>query len=242
MKEKAKQLLGNVLKNRKSRFALLTVVALGIVVIMISTVFANVVLTYSIFNNSAVNATSPFDFVNGGNYATAHTLGILTNTLTAPPNQLSTTLAAIQYVNVEIYDVAEFDTAVLTATTDHVTTVTVPNAGAIAGSGLICAYAFISDFVPLTGTVAVAGEPAGCAAVTPAQGAASAACTAGTWVAGVATVNLLSGALVATPGTCNIAVGVAATTIVEYVSFAIYTNAAGAAVALNTVAIPVTAP
>lgn len=242
IKEKAKRLFKGALGNRRNKFATLGIIALGIVIIMITSGLANVVLTYVIYNNVAANVNSPFDFVNGGNYATAHTLGIYTGVITAPANQLTTTLAAIQYVTAEVYDVAEFDTVAVTTVTSHVTTVAVPVPVAVAGSGVVCAYAFISDYVPLTGGAAIAGEPAGCAAVTPAVGADAAACTVGTFVAGVATVNLLTGAITATPGTCNIAVGVAAGAIVEYISFAIYTTNVDVATALNTFTIPVTSP
>jgi len=203
---------------------------------------ATVVLSFNVFNNNAVNVASHYDFVSGGNYATAHTLGIITNTISAPANQISTTISGIQFANVEIYDVIEFDVSVATTTTSHVTSVSVVNPVVLTPGGVVCAYAFVSDAVPTAGTVAVAGEPAGCLAVTPTLGAIGSACTAGGSGTGVATVNLLTDAVTGTPGTCNVPTADAAGNILEYVSFAIYVNAAVAATPLNTVGINVGAP
>jgi hypothetical protein len=218
------------------------IVAAGIAILLVGTVMATVVLTYNINNNSAVNVNSHYDFVSGGNYATAHTLGIITNTISAPANQISTTLAGIQFANVEVYDVIEFDVSLATTTTSHVTAVSVVNAAAVAPAGVVCAYAFVSDAVPTAGTAAVAGEPAGCLAVTPTLGAIASACTVAGSATGVATINLLAGTVAGTPGTCNVANGAVAGLILEYVCFAIYVNAAVAATALNTVGIDVGAP
>lgn len=225
--------------NRKTRW-LMILVAVG-ALLMVGTVTADVVLSYVVFNNTAVNATSDYKFVNGGNYGTANGYGLITNTITAG-NQISTALSGIQDVNVEIYDVIEFDVAVATPTTSHVTTATVINPAVVAPANVVCAYAFVSDAVPTAGTVAVAGEPAGCGAVTPTLGAIGTACTAAGSGTGVATINLLSGAVVGTPGTCNLPTGAAVNDIIEYVSYAIYVTGAVAAGALNTIGIPVAAP
>jgi hypothetical protein len=221
-----------------------TFLMLAAMILVAGTVVADVVLTYNVFNNTGANAASPFDFVNGGNYGTAHALGLITTAYTAPANQVTTSLSGVEYVTAEIYDVIEFDTAVATATTYHITSASLVTIIGANPAGVVCAYAFLSDAAPSAGTVAVAGEPAGCGAVTPTLGARAAACTGATWVAGVATINLLTGGTVAnSPGTCNIATGVGAGTIAEYVSYAVYVNGAVAAgTALNTFGIPITAP
>jgi hypothetical protein len=213
-------------------------------VLVAGTVVADVVLTYNVFNNTGANANSPFYFANGGNYATANALGLITAAYTAPANQVTTTLSGVEYVNAEIYDVIQFETTVATATTEHITAASLVTIIGANPAGVVCAYAFVSDAVPTPGTVAVAGEPAGCAAVTPTLGALAPACNGGGSATGVATISLLTGAVVVgTPGTCNMNAGVGANTIAEYISFAIYVNAAvTAGTALNTFGIPVTAP
>jgi hypothetical protein len=237
-----KNVFGKAFKSRKTRFGILGVVAVFIVVAMIATGIANVVLTYVVFNNVAANATSQYDFVNGGNYGTANGLGLITNAITAPANQLTTTLSGVEYVTAEIYDVARFDTSAVTTTTSHVSAVTVVNSVVVAPANVVCAYAFVMDAVPGVGTVAVAGAPAGCGAVTPTIGATASACTAGGTTTAVATINLLAGTVVGTPGTCNIPTAAAAGLIIEYICFAIYTNGVVGAAALNTIGVTVGAP
>lgn len=221
----------------------LTILVSAAVLLMVGTVTADVVLTYSISNNTAANAASHYQFVNGGNYATAHDYGLITNT--AGVNDVSTAISGIQDVNVEIYDVVEFDTsaAPTATTTAHVTSAASITTAVGGLANVVCAYAFISDAVPTAGTVGVTGAPAGCGAVVPTIGAIAAACTGAGSATGVEAINLMTGATVSgTPGTCNMVANPAATAIIEYVSYAIYVTGAVAAGALYTVGINVGAP
>jgi hypothetical protein len=225
----------------KHRWVSVVIIA-GLIIALVGTVLGNVILTYNIFNNVAANANSHYEFVNGANYAAASALGVYTDVIPAVPTQVTTTLAGIQYANVEVYDVLAFEVELATTTTSHVTAVTVVNPAVIAVPGVVCAYAFVSDALPSAGTVAVAGEPVGCLAVTPTLGAIGTACTAGGSATGVATINLLSDVVTGTPGTCNVPTADASGNVLEYVSFAIYVNAAVAAAGLNTIGINVGAP
>lgn len=214
------------------------------VVLVAGVVVADVVLNYTTNTGVGANATGPFEFQDGGNYATAHGFGFITNTYpggSSPGVTLTTTISGISTVPVGMFDVNEFVTAVATTSTAHIGNVVVPSASVIAVAGVVCAYAFVSTAVPTPGSTAVAGQPVGCGATLPSLGALSAGCAGGT--ANVAAINLLAGTVTGSiAGSCVVASATAAGTIVLYVSYYISTNAAVVATTLNSFAIPVTLP
>jgi hypothetical protein len=216
-------------------------------------VVADVILTYSATTSIGANATDPFMFVNGGaEYTAAHTIGLLTTTCNgaactaAGGDTLAATLSGVLDVNVELLNVVNFavSSTTATATTYHVTAVNLVTPAAVVLANLVCAYAIVSNEIP-TGmsATAVPTEPAGCAAAVPTFGALSPACTPATSTAGYGIVDLKGGTVItAFTGVCNIAAGVATSTIVLYVSFALYTTGAIAATPLNTIGIQISAP
>lgn len=225
--------------DRRSPF--LTILVSVAVLLMVGTVAADIVLTYSIANNTAANAANHYEFVNGGNYVNAHDYGLITNT--AGTNDISTALSGITDVNVEIYDVVEFDTDGGAPTTSHVDAASVITTTVGALANVVCAYAFVSDAVPTAGTVGVTGATGGCGAVVPTIGAIAAACTAAGSATGVETINILTGVIVSgTPGTCNMPAGPGAGEIIEYISYAIYVTGAAGVGALYTIGMDVGAP
>jgi hypothetical protein len=228
----------------KSRVRWLSVLT-GLAVVLVSgVVVADVVLNFTTNTGVGANASAPFEFQNGGNYATAHGFGFITSAFTggsSPGVGVTTTINGIATVPVSMFDVNELVTAVLTTSTAHIGNVFVPSASVIAVAGVVCAYAFVSTAVPSAGAVAVAGAPVGCAATVPTLGALSGGCTGG--AANVAAVNLLAGTVTGSiAASCIVPSATAATTIVLYVSYYIATSGAVAATALNSFAIPITLP
>jgi hypothetical protein len=217
------------------------------VVLVSGTVVADVVLVFTVSHNLGVNATSPFQFQGGANYATANALGFVTNTYpgvaTTTGVTVTTTIKGVVSVPVQLYDVTEFATSVLLPAKATYSNVNVPAATALTPANVVCAYAFVSTALPSFGPTGVAGAPAGCSATMPALGAVSTGCGA-TATAQTAVVNLLTGAVTGTSiGTansgCTTALNTAASTVVLYVSYAITTSGAVSATALNAFTIPV---
>ena len=139
------------------------------------------------------------------------------------------------------FDVTELATGTTLGANGAIANVVVNGASTITVTNLVCAYAFISTAVPSLGSTAVAGAPAGCSANVPTLGTVSTGC-GGTATAQVATVNLLTGAVTGSIGGagCTVASGTLAGVVVLYVSYAITTNGAVAATALNSFSVPVT--
>jgi hypothetical protein len=217
-------------------------VGLGVILVA-GSVVADVVVAYAASNGVGPNTGSPFRFQQGGNYAAANAVGVITNTYPGGGSNgpaVTTTLNGISSVPVMQFDVTEFATAILTTRTGTLANVNVPAPVGVAPAGVVCAYAFVSTAVPTLGTTGVAGAPAGCSATLPTLGAVSAGCVGGSAVTAV--VNLLTGAVSGTTlaGACTVPVGTAAATIVLYISYAITTNAAVVATSLNTFTVPVT--
>lgn len=208
------------------------------------TVLADVVLSYSDNNGLGANAASPLVFQNGGNYATAHSLGIATNAYAVGSNgpTVTTTISGVSGVPVEALNVTELATGSTLGAALHLGNVATVGASTLTPANVVCAYAFISTAAPALGTIGVAGAPAGCAATVPALGQVSAGC-GGSATAQVATVNLLTGAItgsIATAG-CTVASGTISGVVILYVSYAVTTNGAVAATALNAFQVPVVA-
>jgi hypothetical protein len=206
------------------------------------TVVADVVLAYTANNGVGANASSPFQFQGGGNYVAANALGFITNVYPsgATGPMVTTTVSGVQSVPSEMFDVTEFATAKVMPRAGAVANVNVPSPTIIAVAGVVCAYAFVTTAFPAFGGAAVAGAPAGCSATVPTLGAVAAGCGAG-GSAALATINLLTGVVTGTiAGACTVASGTAANVIVLYISYAITTNAAVVATALNTFTVPVT--
>ena len=87
------------------------------VVLVSGTVVADVVLAYTANTSVGANAAGPFQFANGGNYASANAIGVVANVYpgagTTGPT-VTTTLHGIQSVPVQIYNVTVFETIALT--------------------------------------------------------------------------------------------------------------------------------
>jgi hypothetical protein len=214
------------------------------VILVSGTVLADVILAYTANNSIGPNATSPFLFKQGGDYATATALGVATDAFPGALTSgvtVTTTLAGIQSVPVGLIDVNEFGVgAASTPAAAVINTPYVPSPSVVAITGVVCAYAFISNGAPAFGVAGVAGAPAGCGATLPTVAATSAGC--GASAAAVAIVNLLSGTISGAL-TCNVASGTAASTTLLYVSYWVTTNAAVAGTtSVNAFVIPVTLP
>lgn len=207
------------------------------------TVLADVVLSFTASNGVGVNASSPFVFQNGANYAAANGLGVATNTYTAGTSgpTVTTTINGINGVLVAEFDVTEFATATTLGATGTPTNVVVPSATTLTPANVVCAYAFVSTAKPSLGSTAVTGAPAGCTATVPALGTVSAGC-GGSATAQVATVNLLTGTISGSiaGASCSVAKGTLSGVIVLYVSYSIQTNGAVSATSLNAFQVPVT--
>jgi hypothetical protein len=215
---------------------------LGILLVS-GTVVADVVLSYAANNGIGINASSPFIFQNGGNYAAAHGLGITTNAYAVGSSgpTVTTTVSGVNGVPVAAMDVTEFATGTTLGANGTIANVQVVSATSLTPANVVCAYAFVSTAKPSLGSTAVAGQPAGCSATVPTLGAVSAGC-GGSAAAAVATVNLLTGAVSGTIGTagCVAAKGTLSGVIVLYVSYAITTNGVVTATSLNSFQVPVT--
>jgi hypothetical protein len=217
------------------------------VVLVSGTVVADVVLVFTVNHNLAANATSPFQFQGGANYATAHALGFVSNSYpgvaTTTGVTVTTTISGVASVPVELFDVTEFATSVILPAKATYSNVNVPAPSALTPANVVCAYAFISTALPTFGPTGVAGAAAGCSATMPTLGAVSSGCGASA-TAQTAVVNLLTGAITGTSiGTansgCTTALSTAASTTVLYVSYAITTTGAVSATTLNAFTIPV---
>ena len=221
----------------------LSVLATLGVVLLSATVVADVVLSFTVSNGVGANASSPFVFQNGGNYAAAHGLGVATNVYAAGTSgpSVTTTINGVNGVLVAEFDVTEFATATTLGATGSINNVVVPSASSLTPANVVCAYAFVSTAKQSLGSTAVTGAPVGCAATSPALGAVSAGC-GGSATAQTATVNLLTGAVSGSIGGagCSVASGTLSGVIVLYVSYSISTNGAVAATSLNTFQVPVT--
>lgn len=226
----------------KSGRWLSVLVASGVILVS-GTVIADVVLAYTANNNVGTNTGSPFQFVQGSNYASANGMGFVTNAYPAGTSgpTVTTTINGVSSVPVLLFDVTEFSTAKTLTTTAHVSNVNVPAPSILAVAGVVCAYAFVSTATPSLGTTGVAGAPAGCSATLPSLGTLSAGCTGGT--ASTVVVNLLTGAITGTiAGSCVVPTGTLTGVVVLYVSYAITVNATVTATALNAFTVPITMP
>jgi hypothetical protein len=219
-------------------------ILVGCGVLLVSgTVIADVVLAYTDNNSVGTNTTSPFQFVQGSNYASANGMGFVTNAYPAGTSgpTVTTTINGVSSVPVLLFDVTEFATGKVLTTSAHVSNVNVPAPSVLTPAGVVCAYAFISTAAPSLGTTGVTGAPAGCSATMPALGSLSAGCTGGT--ASTVVVNLLTGVITGTiAGSCTVPTATVSGVTVLYISYAITVNAAVTATTLNAFTVPITMP
>ena len=216
---------------------------LGVAVVLVSgSVVADVVLTYVANTGVAANATSPFAWAEGSNYATAAGFGFATTSFpgggTFGPS-MTTTLAGVEDVNVELVNINTFtlastlpsgDTAVLGGMLTSGAPTTVAN--------VVCAYAIITAYVPATSGTSVSGAPAGCGAFVPTStGTVGAGCTGTPY----AVVNLLTGAIGTDTigGACSLTSSTSAPATILYVSFAIYTDGTVSGASMASFSVPV---
>ncbi len=200
---------------------------LGVAVVLVSgSVVADVVLTYVANTGVAANATSPFAWAEGSNYATAAGFGFATTSFgggTSGPS-MTTTLAGVEYVNVELVNINTFILANTLPSGDTATLGGILTSGApTTVGGVVCAYAFITGYVPSTSGSPVSGAPAGCGAFVPGStGTLGAGCTGTPY----AVVNLLTGSIGTDTigGACSLTSSTSASATILYVSFAIYTD------------------
>ncbi len=232
----------NAAVRRRKPVRWLPILAILGILLASGTVLADVVLSYSAENGLGANATSPFLFQNGGNYAAAHSLGIATNAYasgTSGPT-VTTTISGVVGVPVEAYNVTQLATGTTIPAATTFGNVLAVNPSTLTPTNVVCAYAFVSTAAPSPGTTGVSGAPTGCSATVPTLGLVSTGC--GTHAtAQVATINLLTGAIngsIATSG-CTVASGTASGVIVLYVSYAVTTSGAVTATSLNTFQVPV---
>jgi hypothetical protein len=218
------------------------------VILVSGTVVADVVLVFTVDHTLGANASSPFQFQGGANYAAANALGFVSNSYpgvaTTTGVTVTTTISGVASVPVELFDMTEFATSVKLPAKATFANVNVPAATTLTPSNVVCAYAFVSTALPSFGTGAIAGAPAGCSATLPTLGAVSAGCGASA-TAQTAVVNLLTGVVtgtsIGTPNSgCTTALNTAAGTTVLYVSYAITTTGAVTTTSLNSFTIPVT--
>ncbi len=203
---------------------------LGVAVVLVSgSVVADVVLTYVANTGVGANAASPFEWGEGSNYATASSFSLATTSFPGGGNSgptMTTKLAGIQDVNVELVDINVFNLASTLPTGDTAALGSILSSGAPGSvANVVCAYAIITDYVPTTSGTAVTGAPAGCGAFVPANsGTLGAGCTTSAF----AVVNLVTGTIGtnAIGGACSITSSVSGPATILYVSFAIYTDGA----------------
>jgi hypothetical protein len=210
-------------------------VAAGIVLVT-GTVVADVVLSYVATNGIGGPGNSPFQFQNGANYAGAHALNVLTNTYatgTSGP-AVTSTISGIAALPVYINDGTEFATAMAIGT-DTAVLGTPLATGAITTTGVTCAWAFISEGVPSTGTSIATG----CATVAVPTVAAGGPCGAAN--THVYEVNLLTHATTGTFDACTL-IGTATGTTVLWISYGIETTSAYTVAGTGTtlITVPIT--
>ena len=216
---------------------------LGVAVVLVSgSVVADVVLTYVANTGVGTNIASPFEWADGGNYATAAGLSFATTTFTGSTTSgpsMTTTLAGAQNVNVELVNINVFDlSSALTAGTTGVLGGVITGAGPGTVGGVVCAYAIITDYVPGTTGTLIGSAPAGCGAFIPAYtGTYGTGCT----TSGIAVVNLLTGGIVTNTigGACSVSSSTSAPATILYVSYGIYTDATVGNTPMASFSVPV---
>lgn len=154
-------------------------VLLGVAIVMVTgTVLADVVLTYVVNNNVKTTGNSPFVFKDGANAPTAYQYGLMDSFYYGGPqsvsgangygSSVSTGIAGLNRVNVEMLDVTEFaQNLSLSTYTATIGAVSVFGTAA-PPAGLVCAYAFVTTYLPATSGAPLA-QPAnsGCLAFAP---------------------------------------------------------------------------
>ena len=213
-------------------------------------VVADVILVYTA-TTSVGNATNPFGWIQGGNAAAAGATGLDVATITcttstgsglpcptpptAPAYELATTLNGVPTVTIEVLDLAEFENAgAITLGTGQTITVSVlangvAPAGGITATGVVCAFAVVSDFAPSAAALTSwASGITGCTIVVPTVPVApDAGCVGTGGTAGNTIINLISGGSVTQPATgwtCSVPTLAGAASEL-YVSYMVVTSA-----------------
>jgi hypothetical protein len=150
--------------NKKPARWLSFLVLFGVILVS-GTVVADVVLVFTVNHSLGANASSPFQFQGGANYAAANALGFVSNSYpgvaTTTGVTVTTTISGVASVPVELFDMTEFATSVKLPAKATFANVNVPAATVLTPSNVVCAYAFISTAAPSFGVGAIAGAPAG---------------------------------------------------------------------------------
>jgi hypothetical protein len=120
--------------------------AVSVVMLTVGLGLADVLLVYN-GQSKVAGASSPFRFVNGGNYAAANTQGLATNTY--PNAQQVSVSASVSGINgaygTYLLDVLEVQSNVTSSATWHLR---IDSTTALAASGVNAAYVFVCTAAP----------------------------------------------------------------------------------------------
>jgi hypothetical protein len=144
-------------------------VLMGVGILLITgTVVADVVLTYVVNNQLGSTGTSPFVFVEGSNYALASSYGLATSTFfggtgAGGGSSVSTSISGLNQVNVELINVTTFaqNLSIGATATAAIGGIQLFGTPVLPASGLVCAYAVLTTYVPASSGALLPGEASG---------------------------------------------------------------------------------